>query len=164
MHAIGELYDRHHTAIFRYVWSRVYHTQTAEDLTGEIFARMVDNLPHYRSRSVAFRAWLYRIAHNLVVDHYRQQGSYELAPLYQAEILPGESDNPAAAVERQLSLERMYHALERLDPAQREVLTLRFLAGLPLCEVAQALDKSIPAVKSLQHRGLAALRAWLHEE
>lgn len=162
--AIGELYDRHHERIFRYVWSRVNNKNLAEDLTGEIFTRMVSNLPDYRSVGLPFPAWLYRIAHNLIVDHYRKNSGRSPLPLDHAESLSGGRDNPDSIVEHNVTLERLRRALERLDQAQREVVVLRFLAGLSLQEVALALDKTVAAVKSLQHRGLAALRVELAQE
>jgi RNA polymerase sigma-70 factor (ECF subfamily) len=162
--AIGELYDRHHEHIFRYVCSHVRDSRSAEDLTGEIFTRMVTSLPNYRPRGVPFRAWLYRIAHNLVVDHYRQQGKHDLVPLCHAETRSEQDDDPGSIVEQRLTVERVKHAMARLDPSQREVVLLRFLAGLSLREVALTLDKTVAAVKSLQHRGLLALRLALQQE
>jgi len=161
MEAAGELYDRHNQHIFRYVWSRVGDQRSAEDLTGEVFSRMVAKLPDYRTTGVPFRAWLYRIAHNLIVDHQRKQGSHVLVPLNRAEDLYEEGNNPASVVERQLTLERIQRALETLDPSQQEVVVLRFLVGLPLQDVALTLDKTVASVKSLQYRGLIALRALL---
>ena len=161
--AIGQLYDRHHSRIFRYVWSRVSDRYLAEDLTGEVFTRMVVGLPEYRPTAVPFRAWLYRIAHNLVVDHYRKESHHIAVPLDHAEGHSGEGENPASIIERQITVERVHRALDRLDPSQREVVVLRFLVGLSLREVALALDKSVAAIKSLQHRGLAALRATLKQ-
>lgn len=162
--AIGQLYDRNHEPIFRYVWTRVGDDCLAEDLTGEIFTRMVTHLPDYRPQGVPFRAWLYRIAHNLVVDHYRQASHHRLVPLDQAEGYSRGDDDPASLVEQQLTLERVKHALDQLDLSQREVVELRFLAGLPLREVALILDKTVAAVKSLQHRGLKTLRLVLQTE
>jgi RNA polymerase sigma-70 factor (ECF subfamily) len=161
--AIGVLYDAHHQAIFRYVWSRVSDQQLAEDLTGEIFTRMVISLPGYRPTAVPFRAWLYRIARNLVVDHHRSQNGRVPTSLDVVENLSGESGQPGPIVEQQLTQERIRAALANIDPAQKEVVILRFLAGLSLAEVAQTLDKTVPAVKSLQHRGLTSLRAFLEK-
>ena len=163
MAAVGELYDRHYTRIFRYLWSRLRDQHLAEDLTSEVFTRMVRDLPKYRSRGVPFKAWLYRIAHNLAVDHQRAASRHESVPLYHAEGLNKDGLDLAADVERKLTVERVVAALETLDPTQQEVVVLRFLAGLSLREVAGALDKSVAAVKSLQHRGLVALRAALEE-
>jgi RNA polymerase sigma-70 factor, ECF subfamily len=159
--AIGELYDGYHSHIFRYVWSRVRDRQTAEDLTGEIFARLITHLPGYRPQDVPFRAWLYRIAHNLVVDHFRLENGRSHTPLHLAEPVYETRPGPAAVVEQRLTLERVQQALEVIDPAQREVILLRFVMGLPLSEVALTLDKSLAAVKSLQHRGITALQAAL---
>ena len=159
--AVGELYDRHHEQVFRYVWSRVQDRRLAEDLTGDVFTRMVAGLPGYRPTGVPFRAWLYRVARNLVVDHYRKESGRVSVPLYHAEGRSGEGDNPAVIVEQQLTVERVHRALAGLSALQRDVVVLRFLVGLSLREVAQALDTTVPAVKSLQHRGLVALRTAL---
>jgi RNA polymerase sigma-70 factor (ECF subfamily) len=161
MDAAGELYDRHNERIFRYVWARVREDQTAEDLTGEVFARMVTGLPGYRPTDVPFQAWLYRIAHNLIVDHYRKEGRSSLVPLQQAEAVREEGNSPASIVEQQLAIDRVRKALGALEPSQCEVILLRFLVGLPLQEVALTLDKSVAAVKGLQYRGLIALREQL---
>jgi RNA polymerase sigma-70 factor (ECF subfamily) len=161
--AVGELYDRHHTRIYRYLWSRVRDPHLAEDLTGEVFARMVRDLPGYRPRGIPFQAWLYRIAHNLAVDHQRRLGRHPLVPLDSAETVRAEGQNPETKVERQLILERVEEALSALDSNQRDVVVLRFLVGLSLREAAAALDRSVASIKSLQHRGLVALRAALQE-
>lgn len=168
--AVGELYDRHHQDFFRFAWSRLGDRQAAEDLTGELFTRMIKGLPAYRRREVPFRAWLYRIAQNLVVDHWRKHGRYEQVSLLQAEgeaqltSEDGRSPHVEIAVEERLSLERVRRALEKIDESQREVVILRFLVGLSIKETAGMLEKSIPAVKSLQHRGLAALRIAASED
>jgi RNA polymerase sigma-70 factor (ECF subfamily) len=159
--AVGELYDRHHTRIFRYLWSRVGDPRQAEDLTGEVFVRMVTYLPSYRSTEVAFCSWLYRIAHNLIVDDYRKRGGRRWVPIEQAEVMSERRQDPAVVIEQKLTVERVERALRQIDPAQQEVVVLRFLIGLSLREVAAMLDKSVAAVKSLQHRGLIALRVAL---
>ena len=163
--AIGRLYDRHQPHIFRFVWSRVRHQQTAEDMTGEIFTRMVTNLPTYRESGIPFRAWLYRIARNLIVDHFRQHRESSQFPLdEEANHITEYEENPDMLVQQKLAVEYVEQALEQIDSVQREVIVMRFLVGLPLKEVALSLDKSVPAVKSLQHRGLQALRAALQQE
>jgi RNA polymerase sigma-70 factor (ECF subfamily) len=159
--AVGKLYDRHHTRIFRYLWSRVGDPRQAEDLTGEVFVRMVTHLPTYCPTEVAFCSWLYRIAHNLIVDDYRKQGGRRWVPIEQAEGMSEQRQDPAVMIEQKLTVECVERALRQIDPAQQEVVVLRFLIGLSLREVAAALDKSVAAVKSLQHRGLIALRAAL---
>lgn len=159
--AVAALYDHYHQHIFRYVISRVRHQHLAEDLTGEIFTRMVANLDSYEITGYPFRAWLYRIARNMIVDHFRRQETQQTVPLSDTDNLVDTDAQPAARVDGRLQLERVQAALAHIDPVQREVVVLRFIVGLPLKEVAIAVDKSVAAVKSLQHRGLKALRAAL---
>jgi RNA polymerase sigma-70 factor (ECF subfamily) len=161
--AVGRLYDQHHEALYRYIWMRVGEKQTAEDLTGEVFMRMLDALPRFRPTGVPFRAWLYRIARNLLVDHYRKMETRSVESLQDSHGQIAAGEDPGSAVEQKLSTEHLQQALGRLDEAQREVVSLRFLAGLSLEETALALEKTEAAVKALQHRGLAALRQVLSE-
>lgn len=157
--AAEELYLQHHEHIFRFIWSRVQDAPLAEDLTGEVFTRMVANLPNYRDRSLPFRAWLYQIARNLIIDHHRKEASAQSLK----DVANANAVSPEENVEVALTLERVQRALEKIDPAQREVVELRFLAELSLEEVAEAMDKSVAAVKALQHRGLASLRTHLKD-
>jgi RNA polymerase sigma-70 factor (ECF subfamily) len=157
--AAEELYLQHHEHIFRFIWSRVQDAPLAEDLTGEVFTRMVANLPNYQDRSLPFRAWLYQIAHNLIVDHHRKESSAQALK----DVTEPHGELPEEKAETALTLERVQHALEKIDSAQREVIELRFLAELSLEEVATVMDKSVAAVKALQHRGLASLRTHLKD-
>ncbi|MBN1933809.1 MAG: sigma-70 family RNA polymerase sigma factor [Anaerolineae bacterium] len=84
INAVGELYDRHYARIFRYLWSRVGSRPVAEDLAGQVFLQMVKALSTYRWQNVPFQAWLYRIAHNLMVDYVRKQSPLHNVPLYEA--------------------------------------------------------------------------------
>jgi len=156
--AIGTLYDQHHESIFRYLWLRVNDSKLAEDLTGDVFMRMLSALPRYQPIGVPFRAWLYRIAHNLLVDHWRKPNP--LDPIEE------ESDDgdPSLGVERKLLVVHMNRAMTQLEPNQHQVIVLRFVMGLSLQEVARAVGKTEGAVKSLQHRGLTALRRALEPE
>jgi RNA polymerase sigma-70 factor (ECF subfamily) len=159
--AVGALYDSHCQAVYRYFHVRLGHQQTAEDLTGEVFRRMITGLPRYRISALPFRAWLFRIAHNLLIDHYRQEGVCNLTSLPEVET-GGETEiDPVSAVEQKLTLEETYRALSTLEDSQRDVLVLRFLSGLSLKETALALGKTEDAVKALQRRGLMALRLRL---
>jgi RNA polymerase sigma-70 factor (ECF subfamily) len=162
--AIGALYDQHHQALFRYIWLRVGEHALAEDLTGDVFVRMLAALPRYRPAQATFRAWLYRIAHNLLVDHYRKEGKRTPAPLQQAENLSAGDETPLTLFEQKLTVEQLRQALAALEQTQREVVTLRFLSGLSLQETAVVLGKTEAAIKAIQHRGLAALRSALIQE
>ena len=163
--AVGQLYDRHRTRIFRYVRSRIYNTQLAQDLTGEIFVQMVTHLPRYRVTAVPFSAWLYRVAHNHIINHAgRKENRYQYVPLVFAGDVSRKEDNPARIVEQKLQLEAVQQALERIDEIQREVIILRFLLDFSLKEVADVMGKTVAAVKSIQHRGLLALEVAMKYE
>lgn len=158
--AVGELYDRHYIKIYRFVRARIFDTQQAQDLTGEVFLKMVAHLPDYQVTAVPFTAWLYRIARNHVINEMgRKENQYEDVPLFHASQTAGQTDNPAQQVEQKLMLEEVQRALRFIDETQGEVVLLRFLLGFSLKEVAELLGKSVGAIKSLQHRGLAALEA-----
>jgi RNA polymerase sigma-70 factor (ECF subfamily) len=163
MDAIGALYDQHHENIFRYVWLRVGNRHVAEDLTGGVFMRMLAALPNYPSLGLPFRAWLYRIAHNLLVDHYRRENHRVWLPLDAIKEHADDRD-PTGAIEQKLLVERLGQVLSQLDQDQHEVVVLRFVVGLSLRETAEAMGKSEAAIKSLQHRSLATLRLALSQE
>ena len=94
--AIGALYDMHYRAIFRYLRARVGDQQLAEDLTGDVFRRMLTGVRQYRPMGLPFQAWLFRIAHNLLVDHYRQESSHRLVSLQKTESQPDIEADPAS--------------------------------------------------------------------
>ncbi|GAB4581343.1 MAG: sigma-70 family RNA polymerase sigma factor [Anaerolineales bacterium] len=156
--AVGELYMQHHEQIFRYIWSKVGDANLAEDLTGEVFMRMVSHISSYRPAGVPFQAWLYRIARNLIVDHVRKNSSTLAIPLENMALVQEQGISPSSEVENKMTIETLQKALNQIEHEQAEVIRLRFLVGLQVNEVAQRLQKTPAAVKALQHRGLAALR------
>jgi RNA polymerase sigma-70 factor (ECF subfamily) len=160
--AVGELYDRYREQVFQYLYYRVGESQTAEDLTAEVFVRAMEALPRYRPRGRPFRAWLFQIARNPAVDHYRQAGRRRHVAL--SDGIPHHGATPEESVESRLTSARLYRALQTLKDSQREVIVLRFVVELPIAEVAGALGKTEDAVKGLQRRGLKALRQTLQKE
>lgn len=162
--AVCELYDRYNKPIFRYLWARVSNRELAEDLTGEVFARMVAGLPRYRIAGGTFQAWLYRIAHNLLVDQYRKERGKNEISLEDVEFIGMPGDDPEQTTEQALFIERAMTGLKKLDSTQQEILILRFISGLSLQEVATTLGKTVGAVKIAQHRALKELRGLLEVE
>lgn len=161
--ALSELYQRHADLIFRYIFYRVGDRAVAEDLVGDVFVRALEDLPAYQVTGVPFQAWLYRIAHARVVDHYRRQQVRRAAPL--DEQLPaGEKADPDHLAGDRDEARRAWAALGHLTDEQQQVIALRFLAGFSLAEVARAIGKTEGAVKALQHRALASLRRLLEIE
>ena len=158
--AIRDLYLRHRTDVFRYLFYHVGDAQVAEDLTSEVFIRMLRALPSFQPRG-SFQAWLYQIAHNIAIDYHRKEKGKTSLPL--TENLAAESEEPPEAVERQLNNQSLQRALAQLNQAQREVLILRFIQRHSIEEAALTLKCSEDAVKGLQRRGLIALRQILED-
>jgi RNA polymerase sigma-70 factor, ECF subfamily len=160
--ALGALYRQHYPAIFTYLFYRLGDQAAAEDLAAEVFVRMVEQIDRYRDQGRPILAWLYTIARNLLTDHYRRNGRAHVMPL--DEQLVAGSDNPVMATDRRLDKALLLRALRRLTETQRQVIVGRFVEERPNAELATILDKTEGAVKSLQHRALAALRRAIEEE
>lgn len=154
--ASGELYKLHHPAIFRYLSFRTGDRQAAEDLTGEVFLKMVQALPGFTGGQAAFRAWLFQIARNLSIDHLRRNKARPTAPLDLE--YPSPAPDPAQSLELQFDESALNSALWKLTDDQKDVILMRFIEGMPLAETARVLHKSEDAIKGLQRRALLALR------
>lgn len=161
--ALGELYHRYADRIFRYVYYRVGDRTTAEDLMGDVFVRALEDLPSYEDTGRPFEAWLYRIAHARVVDYYRRQNVRRTARLNER-LAAAEGADPGHAAGERDDLRRIWGALVHLSDDQQQVVSLRFIGGYSIAEVAALLDKTEGAVKALQHRALASLRRLLEIE
>jgi len=157
--AFTELYETYFGKLYRYVVARIGNRAEAEDMTQQVFVKAYKSIPSYRWRGVPFSAWLFRIAHNLVVDFFRKESKRPTVPL--EESLVASNDNVQQVVERRLDIERVMAATRQLTEAQREVVSLRFAGGLAIAEVARVMGKSEGAVKALQHSAIAALRRIL---
>ena len=154
--AFEQLYEAHFDKIYRYIMLRVRNREEAEDLTQQVFLKALESLGAYSWRGVPFSSWLFRIAHNQVVDYMRRGSKERLVPLDEARTLSGE--NPVALAEQKLRSEQLAMACEQLSEGQREVISLRFAGGLSVAETAKAMDRSEGAVKVLQHEALVRLR------
>jgi RNA polymerase sigma-70 factor (ECF subfamily) len=157
--ALGEIFDIYYPLLYRYIYHHVHHRTTAEDLTAEVFTRMLEQLADGRGPARHLNAWLYRVAHNLVVDESRRQVYRDHDPLDEGTALA--EGNVEAKTEMALWRPRAQAALAQLTPNQRAVLILRYLEGYENREVSRILQTSVGAVKALQHRALAAMRRHL---
>lgn len=161
--AFAALYRAYVDKIYRYILFRVESAQTAEDLTAEVFLRMVEGLPNYEDRNTPLLVWLYRIAHARVIDHYRRyRRTAEQTPLDSIEI--GADADLDSALIGEYRVEQLRAALSQLTDPQRQVIILRFIEGYNLEATAQAMDKTVDAVKALQYRALQALAAALRAQ
>ena len=153
--AFAALYRAYVQAIYRYMLVRLSNAQQAEDLTAEVFLRAVDGLPRYSNRGLPFGAWLFRIARDRLVDYYRQSARRPTLALEDS--LPSELPDPGAAAEGMALTQALSEALRQLTDEQRDVIQFRYMENWSLEETAQALNKSVNAIKALQHRALGAL-------
>jgi RNA polymerase sigma-70 factor, ECF subfamily len=155
--ALEELYLLHFDRIYSYLHMSVGSRHDAEDLTTQTFVKMLEAIGRFRWRSVPFSAWLFRIAHNLAMDHFR--ASRRCQPEEEiGESVQGEESSAEDQALASIGQAGMLELIERLSPEQRQVLTLKFVFRFSNGEVASILDKSEGAVKSLQHRALASLQ------
>jgi RNA polymerase sigma-70 factor (ECF subfamily) len=156
--AFARLYEEYFDRIYRYITLKMGDAVEAEDLTQQVFLNSLRSISSFRWKGKPFSAWLYRIAHNQVVDYLRKKKRSDL-PL--EETLAGGGDNPQLAAERKLDIEQVLAAAQHLTEAQREVISLRFTSELSIAQVAEVMGKSQGAVKALQHSGIVALRRAL---
>jgi RNA polymerase sigma-70 factor (ECF subfamily) len=158
--ALSELFELYYDRIARYIASRVGNRQTAEDMAGDVFVRVVESFGSYQERGLSVQAWLFRIAHNLVIDHYRRNARRHTVPIEDAAELVG-ALSPSGEVELRLSMERVNEMIEHLNPGQQEVIALRFVGGLSAEEAGTVMGRTPGAIRELQRTALKALRALL---
>ncbi len=158
--AFAQLYEGHFDRIYRYIYLRLGNQAEAEDLTQEVFVKALEAIGSYKWRNLSFASWLFRIAHNQVIDYLRKQGKVEKVALEDDITLVSGADT-ALMAERELEIEEVINNVKKLSPSQRDVISLRFGAELSVAEVAKALGKSPGTVKALQYNGIVALRKML---
>jgi len=157
--AFTQLYEQHFDRIYRYVALRIGDRIEAEDMTQQVFLHALRSISSFKWKGVPFSAWLFRIAHNQVVDYLRKKTRQATVPLDESQA--GSNSNPELMVVHSLDIEQLLLATKRLTKAQREVIALRFAGELSIAQVAKVMDKSQGAVKALQHSAIVALRKAL---
>lgn len=153
--AVAELYRLYVARIYRYCLARVANVVAAEDITEEVFLNMVEALPHYVDRGVPFAAWLYRVAHDRVVDFHRREARRPTDEL--TEDMQDSSPAPEEQAARRADIRNLLQATSQLSDDYQMVLQLRFVEGHSLEETARLMRKTVGATKILQHRALHRL-------
>jgi len=157
--AFGLIFDEFHGAIFRFVASRVGRPSDAEDLTQLVFVKALEALPRYEARGVPFGGWLFRLARNATIDYIRT--NREHADLAAVASRPAEGRGPEGLTILRTDLDAVAGALQRLTPDQREVIALRFFAGLSPREVGELMGRNEGTIRGLQFRAIESLRRSL---
>ena len=154
--ALTQLYEANFDRIFRYIALKIGDRMEAEDLTQQVFLNAVQSIGSYKYKGMPFSSWLYRIAHNQIVDYFRKKSKRPTVTL--DEMDPPGGDDPEKTTETKLTMEELALATQKLTESQREVISLRFGGQLSIAEVAKTMGKTEGAVKALQHSAVAALR------
>lgn len=162
--AFGLLYDHYSDTVYRYIYYRVGSKATAEDLTSETFLRALRRIGTFTWQGRDFGAWLVTIARNLVADHFKSSR-------FRLEVTTGEmldanevERSPEDSVLERLSNQALIQAVDKLNPQQKECVTLRFLQGLSVAETARVMGKNEGAIKTLQYRAVRTLARLLPED
>jgi RNA polymerase sigma-70 factor, ECF subfamily len=157
--AFGRIFDAYAGPIHRFIASRVYRPTDAEDLTQLVFVKALEALPRYEARGIPFGGWLFRLARNAIIDQVRTRRDH--LSLVAAVTRETEDAGPEAMAFLRDDLDRVAGALSDLTDDQREVIELRFFAGLSVHETADAMGRQDGTVRGLQFRALASLRRSL---
>ncbi|MEA3336175.1 MAG: RNA polymerase sigma factor [Chloroflexota bacterium] len=166
--AVETLYELYADRLYRYLLARTGEPDVATDLTTELFVRVIDRISRFklnrRRPAASVSAWLYRIAANMVTDHYREQQRLPQVSLNEQWPLPATRGNPEKVTEKQEEFELLSQAMTALSEDQRLVIIGKFGEDMSNAEVAAWLGKTEGAVKSLQHRALRAMARFLKRE
>ena len=158
--AFAQLYEAYFDKIYRYISFRVRNEMETEDLTQQVFMKVLGSISSYKNQGVPFSSWVYRIAHNLVVDFMRQQNKKATVDIEGMQLISPAEDTQSV-LERQIDVEEVKKASRNLTAAQQEVISLRFAGELSINECAKIMGKSEGAIKALQHSAVLALRKAL---
>ncbi|HKP51117.1 MAG TPA: sigma-70 family RNA polymerase sigma factor [Chloroflexia bacterium] len=156
--AAGWLYERYFDRIYRYVYLKLGDPTDAEDLTEQVFLKMIEAVGNFQWQGSSFASWLYRIAHNQVVDFLRQHSRRPQTPLESVgDTLPADGHDPHEHAERRDFADQLIEAMEDLTDLQAQVIALKFGSDLTNAHVAEILDRTEGAVKALQYSALQKL-------
>jgi len=154
--AIGILYEAYVQSIFQYISYRVETAELAQDLTAEVFLRMIRGLAKYKYTGAPFGAWLFRVASNQIADHYRREAKSSDTILIEEQI-EGTAPDLFNTISKEEEKEQLRLALKKLPEDYQNVLIMRFMQNLPHATIAEIMDKSNVQIRVTQHRALKAL-------
>jgi RNA polymerase sigma-70 factor (ECF subfamily) len=156
--AFSYIYEKNVTRIYNYIYYRIGSEDDAEDLTARVFHRAFGHIEKYQEKGVPFTAWLYRIAHNLTANWYRDTQRRKEISLEDQLDLPHQGEPPERQVERTQEKEILMKAIRRLPPDRQQLILLKYLEDLTNGEIAVIMGRTEGAIKSLYHRSLISLR------
>jgi len=161
--AFGSLYDHYQAMIYRFVAIKVGSREEAEDITHQVFLSAWQKVRSYKHQGYPFSSWLYRIARNQVIDHYRAKKSEVSIDKIDPELFAS-AERTSADLAEKFQLEKVRKAIAGLKPDYQDVIIMRFVEDVSLKEVATILKKSEGAIKLIQHRAVKELKKALGDE
>jgi RNA polymerase sigma-70 factor, ECF subfamily len=160
--AFAELYNAYVDKIYKYIFYKLGNEEDAEDLCEQVFLKAWEAIGRYTWCGYPFSSWLYKLAHNLVVDYYRTKR--EAVPLNSILSTPSEPADPSNAFLNTLDADELSHAIVQLTPEQRQVICLKFIEGYDNTEIALMMNRKESAIRALQYRALRSLQGILTTE
>ncbi|HEY59854.1 MAG TPA: sigma-70 family RNA polymerase sigma factor [Anaerolineae bacterium] len=162
-HAFGKLYDFYYKQIYRYAFYRLSNREEAADMAANIFLRAWGHLPEFgKGNQRNFRAWLYRIAHNMIIDHYRKQRIS--SPLQEAVNVPQRKPGPEESFQKRERSKALANAINKLNPIAQQIIACRFIACMSHKETAEIAGLSEGNVRIIQYRALQQLQIMFTKE
>ncbi len=165
--AFDGLYLLYGDRVYRYLLARLNNTDTAEEVTSQVFLRLLEKIGLYtvapKDNVAIFSAWLYRMSYNKMVDFLRKQKRSTNIDLDRFEQLPDKT-RYIDSIEARLDFDLLIQKLQLLNEQQRQVIVLRFIEGMNIAETAQIMQKTEGAIKALQHRSLENLKRFVLKE
>jgi RNA polymerase sigma-70 factor, ECF subfamily len=156
--AFGDLYQENIQRIYNYIYYRTGNRSDAEDLTARVFQRALRHIGNYKRTEVPFSAWLYRIAHNLVANFYRDSNRRREVPIEEQEFNFPQPEHLETMLIRNEQVENLLQIIRKLSSDRQLVIILKFVEDMSNLEIAKILGRSEGAIKSLYHRTLLDLR------
>ncbi len=166
--AFGLLYERYVDSIYNYIYYRTSNHHEAEDLTARTFYRALKQIPRYKDRGAPYSAFLYRIAHNLVANWYRDNSQRQFISFDELVVTMLRREDPSIIAEdkaqKKDDRDMLLRMVRRLPPDRQQLLVLKFAEQMSNVEIGQVMGRTEGAIKSLYHRTLVALREELAKE
>ncbi len=163
--AIGALYERYSSRVYSYIYLRLGNRAEAEDVTGQVFLKMLEKLPDFRWQGAGFAAWIFRIAHNQTVDALRKRSRVNEFPIEAgSDLLASDGTDPQRHAERSDTLAHLREAVARLSDLQAQVIVLKYAGELSNPEVAEIMSRTPNAVSSLHYEAIKNLGKILTEK
>jgi len=161
--AFGEIYELLLDRVYRFIYFRTGNKEDAEDLTETVFIKIWKSIPSYKNKGLPFEAWVFRIARNIVIDHYRTKKPKITLDENLKDSLPDNKETPEDLLHNEMLKKIILNKMRLLPEAYKEIIILKFIEDKENSEISDILEKPIDQVRVLQSRALKALKALIYE-